>query len=297
MGGRLDSTNVCQSQLCVVTNISFDHTTQLGNDLESIAREKAGIIKPEVPVICGVNALDAQTEIHRVAKLKNAPLAQSGVDFRLVDVDKPDCLNPRFGITGNVFQKPLEFSNLQCSLAGKHQCENALLAAAAMTWMNGRGLEIKPDDISQGLANAKFPGRYQVWKRDGLPVVRLDIAHNEAAMKALADAIQLDPDYQSASKKYLVCSICRGKHTNEMLGSILHLFDEVVFTEFQLNPRALPVHKLLADSHAVAPDVPTQTLESPQDILPWLQSDCNANDFVCISGSNFLVAEVLPALS
>ncbi len=296
MGGRLDSTNVCQSQVCVITNISFDHTAQLGNTLESIATEKAGIVKPGVPVVCGVTDPGAQKTIHEIADAKRAPIAQVGRDFCLTQIADQAELFPKFGISGNVFGHSIELSNLQSGLAGEHQSENAALAVAALTAAQDLGISIGSDTMQRGLAKTSIPGRYQRWTADRLPPLRLDIAHNEASMAALGKTLRSDPDYQSAQRRILVYSVCRGKHNTEMLQQILPLFEQVVFTEFRLNPRAVSAEKLVSKAEEINPQVATSIVADADQIATWIKHHCQTDDFVCITGSNFLVAEVLPTL-
>ena len=297
LGGRLDSTNVCQSQLCVITNISLDHMAQLGNSLTSIAKEKAGIIKPATPVICGAQQVDARNAIHGIARERSAPISQLGEDFRATELTNPDDdLNPEFGVRGQVFSDPFELDKLKCGLAGKHQVENAALAVASIIALKRIGIVIDHNTIQMGLANTKVPGRYQRHKPQGLPTLRLDIAHNEASMEALATTLQSDPEFQSAKKRVLIYSVCRGKQNDKMLQRILPHFDEIVFTKFNSNPRALAVDKLVQAGHEIDCDAKIYAIADVNQVLPWLREHCESDDFICITGSNFLVADLTPML-
>ena len=167
LGGRLDSTNVIEPKIAVITPISMDHSDLLGNELKSIAREKAGIIKEKTPVISS----------HQENAVKNVLVQKAAeVDAYLMFVDSPtDCT---ISMAGTFFrQDDLDY---QLTLIGEHQAQNASLAVAAVREF---GSPVNDDHIRIGLLNATWPGRFQVLSND--PHVIYDVAHNEQGIKSI----------------------------------------------------------------------------------------------------------------
>jgi len=167
LGGRLDSTNVIEPKIAVITPISMDHSDLLGNELKSIAREKAGIIKEKIPVISS----------HQENAVKNVLVQKAAeVDAYLMFVDSPtDCT---ISMAGTFFrQDDLDY---QLTLIGEHQAQNASLAVAAVREF---GSPVNDDHIRIGLLNATWPGRFQVLFKD--PHVIYDVAHNEQGIKSI----------------------------------------------------------------------------------------------------------------
>ena len=167
LGGRLDSTNVIEPKIAVITPISMDHSDLLGNELKSIAREKAGIIKEKIPVISS----------HQENAVKNVLVQKAAeVDAYLMFVDSPtDCT---ISMAGTFFrQDDLDY---QLTLIGEHQAQNASLAVAAVREF---GSPVNDDHIRIGLLNATWPGRFQVLSND--PHVIYDVAHNEQGIKSI----------------------------------------------------------------------------------------------------------------
>ncbi|MCA9268917.1 MAG: bifunctional folylpolyglutamate synthase/dihydrofolate synthase, partial [Planctomycetales bacterium] len=163
LGGRLDSTNVCLPQASIITSISFDHMQQLGHTLSEIAWEKAGVVKPGVPVVSGVVGAEAVDVIHRVAAERGAPLIQRGRDFDLAYHPAPPDAPP--GTAGSLDYWPLGESaglrrdGLRLSLLGAHQASNAALAIATLDWLNAHGQKIPEAAIADGLARARSGAR------------------------------------------------------------------------------------------------------------------------------------------
>ena len=171
LGGRLDSTNVIEPKIAVITPISMDHSDLLGNELKSIAREKAGIIKEKTPVISS----------HQENAVKNVLVQKAvEVDAYLMFVDSPtDCT---ISMAGTFFrQDDLDY---QLTLIGEHQAQNASLAVAAVREF---GSPVNDDHIRIGLLNATWPGRFQVLFKD--PHVIYDVAHNEQGIKSILKTV------------------------------------------------------------------------------------------------------------
>lgn len=184
MGGLLDSTNVCQPILTGITTIGLDHVALLGDTLEAIAEQKAGIIKQGMPLVTGRIAPEALTVIDRIAEGKDAPRIAYGKDYQVCHQESV--------VTGEVFDytSVVRQGRFQTGLLGLHQIENAGMAIALLdTFCQEDGRELASNDLlGQALEEASWPGRLEVVSRD--PLMILDGAHNPHAIKALLATLQ-----------------------------------------------------------------------------------------------------------
>ena len=287
LGGRLDSTNVCQPKLCVVTNISLDHTKQLGTTLEKIASEKAGIIKPNVPVISGVTSEPCQPVIQDVAADRSSPVLQRDRDFSI----QRHSDGVHFDFTMKTGDNVVGIKNLQSGMLGSHQADNAALAVAAAIELRASDWKIDDDAIRTGLLRARLAGRMeQVCSQ---PNVILDMGHNPASAEALRDYLcDISPDWKPATKRTLIFATTKEKDCGNMLAVLLPIFDEIVFTQYQNNPRAMPTADLM--EHAVRLGFEQKVSVISQPDAAWTKSFSGAtdSDFICIAGSVFLLAEL-----
>ena len=290
MGGRLDSTNVCQPEICVITNVSLDHTRQLGNTVEKIAFEKAGIIKPGVPVVSGVTTPEAAKVVRKVADQRGAPLFEMGRDFHCqVDNDTNQLSYQSDG---------LSLSNLELGMFGVHQKINATVAIAVIDKLLQSKWDVNETSIRAGLRSASLPGRCEVVS--GPSLVVMDMAHNAASMQALAETLSDDVEgFSTAGKKTLLVAISREKELVDMLHPVIDLFDSFVVTRYVDNPRARSCSEIadclrtLLRKKGRSMDCLT-VIEDPQ--VAWrsvIEADVQ-NHAICISGSVFLVAELRP---
>jgi dihydrofolate synthase/folylpolyglutamate synthase len=297
LGGRLDSTNVCEPTATIITSISFDHTKQLGNTLAEIAGEKAGIIKPGVPCISGVLKEEPRSVIERIAAERQAPLWQLGRDFGYVHADSPDAGSPGerldyFEPTGT--ESP-GLADLKVNLLGKHQAANAALAAAAIGRLNDAGWNISPQAIRQGLASARVPARIEVVAEQ--PTVIVDVAHNVASIEALLAVLAAR---FTARRRWLVFASSRDKDTAGMLARLLPQFDEVILTQYVENPRAVEPEQLRALAQQALPldaakaGAGLYVAATPSAAWAQVLARAGREDLVCITGSFFLAAELRP---
>ena len=303
LGGRLDSTNVCDPSICVITNISFDHTKQLGNTLEAIAGEKAGIIKPGIPVVSGAINPDASKVIERVAADNEAPLYLLDRDFR-VDFDEEsevsgDCSllrKNRFSTRGKVGGEEYDLGGLELQLLGTHQATNGSLAVAVAQLLNQRKVHsIEDSAIREGIHSARLVGRTEVIRKK--PLVIADMAHNVASVAALIDALTSQiVSWKSASKRRMIIATSREKDTLGMMRLLIRHFDEVIVTKYQNNPRGKEPEELmeiavrLRNQMNLATEIRLQP--TPEQAWESIQGDLSADEIVCVTGSAFLVAEL-----
>ena len=283
LGGRLDTTNVCNPAVSVVTSISKDHTRLLGDTEELIAREKAGIIKQGIPVVSGVTKDGPQRVIHEVAAAESAPIHQLGEQFSTVSpVASSDPLTPwSFDYSSD----SLTLNNVQLAMLGQHQTRNAAVAIAAVTRLDQNKFPVNEQQIREGLRSANLPLRIQALQRD--PTLVVDAAHNVASAQALSETLKS----VQARKRVCIFSSSRDKDVAEILRILSPSFDHFVLTSYQTNPRAIS----LRDLEELASKVLTgsfETAKDPEDALTHVLEIAEPEDLICATGSFFLAAEV-----
>jgi dihydrofolate synthase/folylpolyglutamate synthase len=289
LGGRLDSTNVCLPVVSVITSISFDHMRQLGNSLDSIAREKAGIIKPGVPVVCGVVEPEAQRVIAGVAREHGCRLIQLGVDFRF-SYQPPrsrsfGTIDFRYVVPGQEYQ----IESVPLAMRGPHQAANAAVALAVIAELKQQGWCISSDAMRLGLSQADLPGRVEILA--GQPVVVLDTAHNPASAHALVETLAELP---RPGRRTLILSISRDKDVRAIVNELAPHFDRFVVTQYQENPRAVVAEDLAAivrDALAGG-DAEIVIRNAPQEAWHFARQTAVPSELVCITGSFYLTAEM-----
>ncbi len=299
LGGRLDSTNVCRPLVSVITSISFDHVQQLGYTLESIAREKAGIIKPGVPVVSGVIDKEPGNAIRQIAQACGCRLVELKKDFDFEyhpprNLEKQSALGTmHFGVKGRspIFPKSnkLDLSLLfqvQLSLLGRHQAANAAVALAVIDELIRQGWNIPEQAIRQGFSTVRWPARIEIVARQ--PVVILDSAHNIASIAALMEVLN---ESFSVSRRLLIFAATRDKDYMEMLKLLLTGFDEITFTQYTTNPRALPPAELQSAAFELS-GRHYPVFAHPAEAWNHLRQSAAPEDLICITGSFFLAGEM-----
>lgn len=294
LGGRFDATNVCLPQVSVITSISFDHTAELGNTLESIAREKAGIIRPGVPVVSGVTEPAARNVIREVCRRQGSPLCELGVQFGF-DYQPPRHLESapaagRLDFRWRQEGRGPAYQNLLLGLAGRHQAANAAVALAALAELGRSGWPVPEAAVRQGLASAVCPARVELVARQ--PTVIIDGAHNVASVQALLEV--LDESF-SAGRRLLVFAASQDKDVRGMLRLLLGRFDQAVFTRYLSNPRAVAPEALGAiAAELTGRSYPLRATPAAAWEAVWRQA--TAGDLICVTGSLYLAGELRAAL-
>lgn len=287
LGGRLDSTNVCEPSVCAITSISFDHMRQLGNTLAAIAGEKAGIIKSGVPVVSGVLAEEPQRVISQRALELGAPLWQLGRDFEVsyhppaLEAAARARIDLRSDVPGN--WGPLD--GLELALLGRHQAENAAVALAVLAVLRSQGWQIPATAIRAGLAAVHWPARVEVLGRR--PTVVLDAAHNAASVAALLQTLR---ESFPARRRWLIFASSRDKEYAAMVRQLAPECDVFCCTEFQNNPRAVSASEL-PDLARAAGHPQVEAYDCVADAWRAVQARAGADDLVFVTGSFFLAAE------
>jgi dihydrofolate synthase/folylpolyglutamate synthase len=286
LGGRLDSTNVCRPRAAIITSISFDHQEQLGYDLVSIAREKAGIIKPCVPTISGVQQPEARAAIVDRCAAIGSPLLQLGRDFE-VQHEPARIDGEERPAHARVTTWRRTYPDLTLKLVGAHQAANAALVVACLEVLRQQGVPIGDGALFDGLAHVDWPARLEVLSRH--PTIVLDCAHNVASAEALRDA--LFSSFPTAGKRYLVFAVSRDKDYAGMLRILEPMFDQIVMTRFEKNPRYVQPESLQA---ALGTPAKAVLAQSPADAVALVKSRLTPDDLLCVTGSVFLAGEVRP---
>lgn len=297
LGGRLDSTNVCSPVACVLTTISRDHTQLLGSTLTQIAREKAGIVKPQIPVISGVQAPEAQAVISETCQERQSDLWQLGRDFRYVHSpssaprtseilqgNRQSC----FGVV-DVATPIEEWSAMPLTMAGEHQAHNAAVALATIDRLRELGWKIPREAARTGLARVRWPMRIEVVSQQ--PTVIVDAGHNWESISALGQTLEESFPATSTSRRILVFAATKDK---DVLGLVRHLlphFDSIILTQYLHNPRAVPAESLGKLVHTIS-DVPCHVVPTPTEAWRLASRIATPNDLICVTGSFFIAAEM-----
>ena len=241
MGGLLDSTNVCQPMLTGITTIGLDHVALLGDTLEAIAEQKAGIIKLGIPLVTGNIVPEALAVIDQIAKAKQAPRLAYGDDYQVSHCESI--------ITGEVFDytSAVRQGRFQTGLLGLHQIENAGMALALLdTYCQVTGQELASNDLlAQALEETSWPGRLEIVSRE--PLLILDGAHNPHAIKALLATLkERFTDYQ----KEILFTCIKTKALEDMLDLLETLPDtKITLTHFE-DSRATDEEMLKKAAHS-----------------------------------------------
>jgi len=255
LGGRLDSTNVVQPALTVITPIDFDHEAYLGHTIEAIASEKAGILKPGIPAVFARQRPEAAQVLAAQAAKLRAPITRAE-DFEIRDL--------------HIDARGSRFSGIVCPLAGEHQVDNAVTAALAL-----RALEVSTD----GIAETRWPGRIEHVSPN--PDILLDGAHNPAGARALARYLER---FYGTRRIWLVYGAMRDKAIDEVAGVLFPLAGELILTapdtSRALRPEALA--EFTGRGH---------TEPNVEAAIDYARTHAADEDVIVITGSLFVVGE------
>ncbi|HEX7093242.1 MAG TPA: folylpolyglutamate synthase/dihydrofolate synthase family protein [Nitrospiraceae bacterium] len=277
LGGRFDATNVVMPMACAVTTISLDHQEYLGPTLSSIAFEKAGIIKPGVPVVLGRLEDDAWRAIEQVARKQQAPAFRLNEDFR-TEGEGPQ----QFSYRG----LGMQYDGLTCALEGRHQLDNAACALALLEAAAPQGIAVTAEAVTAALRAVNWAGRLEVVDRR--PTILLDGAHNPAAATALADYLTRSDQSHPSRPVVLVLGMMRDKDHRGFVEPLRSLIDEVVLTQADL-PRSATAHELRASLEGLLSH--PHVVPSFSDAMALARKLATPDGLVCVTGSLMLVGE------
>lgn len=283
LGGRLDSTNILRPLVSVITNISFDHSEYLGDTLEKIAGEKAGIIKPGIPVVIGESGLESKFVFIAKAKECMSPIIFADQTYRV--------LAQTYTEGGQIFEIESLLDGHRFELAvdmkGIYQRKNILTALAALDVLNGSGINITRENVCQGLATAAMStGLHGRWQTIGhSPLVVCDTGHNEGGIRELTAQIERN-DYR---KLWMIVGFVREKNLAKIL-PLMPREAEYIFTrpsvERGLDPRIL-------QKEAALYGLTGKVVPTVEEAYRQALSAAAPEDMIFIGGSTFVVADLL----
>ncbi len=280
LGGRLDATNILSPLVTIITRIDFDHENFLGHSLHEIAAEKAGILKPGVPVVLAEQRPEVREVTLARAKILGCPVIEPAKIFR---VDHESMQNGRVcarvieADSGTIFE-------LAPSLPGRFQFQNALNAVAAARLLQDRGFFISRDAITQGISNTVWPGRLE--KLQSAPGVYLDGAHNPGAARELAHLLEQN---FSGRKIWLIYAALRDKAVDEIAGLLFPHAAEVIFTAPSTSRAVSPAQLAqIVGHHAVRFSIIADAERAFEHAL----AEAAPEDAIFITGSLYLVGQL-----
>lgn len=286
LGGRLDSTNVIQPICSVITNISMDHASFLGDTLEQIAGEKAGIIKKNTPIIIGETQEDIKSIFTEKANELNAPITFADMQWQ-VQIIKSKERSQQF-LTFDIAKKKSKIKHhLQSELLGFYQKKNIATVLSVIDLLNEKGCAISEKHICGGVktvvSQTGLLGRWQVLSQ--APLVIADAGHNEAGIKAIVRQINKTPH----KKLHFVLGVVNDKDIDSIL-SLLPKCGTYYFCKSNIK-RALAAEELQIKANAK--ELEGNAYTSVKDALKAAKNNAEANDLVFIGGSAFTVAEAI----
>jgi dihydrofolate synthase/folylpolyglutamate synthase len=284
LGGRLDSTNIITPEVSIITNIGLDHTNLLGDTYEKIALEKAGIMKPNVPVVIGTTQEETEEAFRKTALEKQTVLFFADQDYKV--------LYATLGINGKQYLKIEKkgeaiLQDLQLDLLGIYQHKNIPAVLKAVEVLNTEGISISDEALFEGLANVSkksgLLGRWQVL--DNNPLTICDTGHNEDGIKAIVEQIK-NTAYKNL---HMVFGTVGDKDPAAVL-SLLPKKAKYYFVQANIS-RAMNAQELQQKAKAFG--LAGECYSSVNEGLKMAKNSAHKNDFIFIGGSTFVVAEIL----
>src|SRR5687767_6011003 len=278
LGGRFDATNVVTPAAGAITTIGLDHQQHLGSTLAEIAIEKAGIIKPGMPLVAGDLPEEALAVIRRIAAEREAPLIEAARDVK-IDVSM------EAGRARLTLRPPAaRYGPLLLALRGAHQVANAVVAVRRLEAARARGVSLTRSAIERGLAEVEWPARLELLTLENRRRVLLDAAHNADGARALAAYLKRWHPERPA----LVISVMRDKDVDDILALLLPVTSDVVVT-LAPSPRAVPVAELAQRVGDLQSGLGlTRSVTEVADPANAIAAALSHADTICIAGSIFL---------
>ena len=286
MGGRLDATNVVIPLVSIITSVGLDHTQYLGQTIEDIAFEKAGIIKEGIRVVSAVSNGEASSVIKKISKDRGSGLCVLGRDFSTARTGSGYPLLQR-GVRGGYgfdYKGDNVINGLETNLKGAHQLRNAACVLKTTEVLRSFGYDIREGAIRRGLKNAVWPGRLEVVSKK--PCVILDCAHNPDGARALASALR-DFKYK---RLVFVMGIMADKDIRGIFNELLPMADIVIFTEPKNKRRA---DTLVLSNMAKPYDCRVAEIKNVRRAIDYAVKEAGSDGVVCVTGSVFTVAEAM----
>jgi len=297
MGGRLDSTNIVAPEVCVITQIDFDHENYLGHSIEQIAGEKAGILKPGVPVVCAAGRPEARAVIARRAAALGCPVVDIETEYRVEPCHSEATPAAAGDAGGNVAEESQGLTRFKVSgkgdsapatiavpLPGRFQLRNAVTALAAARILCQRGFNISDDDLAAGIAQTRWPGRLELVSRS--PDVYLDGTHNPAGAREL---LAFWDEQLHGRRILLIFGAVRDKAIEEITGLLFPRAAQVICTQPR-SARAISAKRLAELTAHDAGNL--EVIAEPEAALARALDLAQPDDVVFATGSLYLVGDL-----
>ncbi|HEX4947778.1 MAG TPA: folylpolyglutamate synthase/dihydrofolate synthase family protein [Blastocatellia bacterium] len=280
LGGRLDATNICAPTVCAITPVSLDHQEYLGHELASIAAEKAGIIKPNVPVVVAPQTDEAMQVITATAQTVNAPLIAVAAPTNQAFIDEAST-----GMFHFQYHTAVADYAVQLNLRGEHQTINARTAIHLAEVLRQQGVCITKAAIEAGLQNVHWAGRLELIEYEGRQLL-LDGAHNMAGAKTLQEFLR---DYEKDVPITMIFGVMSDKAIAGMAEMLFPFATTVIATRIN-NPRSADPWVISEAATQLA--TPALRAESVAAALQEALQRTPANGLICVCGSLYLIGEV-----
>lgn len=279
LGGRLDCTNIITPDMCIITNISFDHTQFLGNTLEKIAKEKAGIIKSGIPVVIGETSTETRTVFQNKAAETHAPITFAE-DESLVEDWKT-------GTDGYRIYQTKDYADLKGELGGLYQIKNTNTILTAVRQLKQIGYTITEQDIRNGFANVcKLTGLMGRWQTiETSPKVICDTGHNVGGISYIVEQLK----HETYKHLHIVIGMVNDKDISGVL-SLLPKDAYYYFTQASVK-RALPAEEMAQKAYAA--NLQGGYYDNVQTALEAAKAKADKDDLIFVGGSSFIVADLL----
>ncbi|WP_202410037.1 bifunctional folylpolyglutamate synthase/dihydrofolate synthase [Halobacillus litoralis] len=277
LGGRYDSTNILTPVLSLITNIGHDHMNVLGSTIGEIAEEKAGIIKPEIPVVTGVKQEEAVKVVTQKARSCHSRVFRLGHDFEAIHQSSND-EGESFVFSNATFHSETYVSQMK----GPHQVENAALAIQSAEVLRSLGVRIDRSLYGKGIASTRWPARFE--KVKDAPLTIIDGAHNEEGTSALVETVKR---HHVGKKIVLVYSALEDKPVKKMLKQLQSVVDTAYMTTFDF-PRALKGRELAEYSEITE----TKAVEDYVQAIREASSNVGEDGVLLITGSLYFISKV-----
>lgn len=289
LGGRLDATNIVAPQVCAITSISLDHTATLGDTIAQIAYEKAGIIKPNIPVIVAPQPADAMAVIRRIAAERAAPLLSVADRFSWTQTRRQtgaDIRTQAFRLTG-----PSRAYDLETPLLGDYQLENAAVAVALAETLAEQGVTLSPQSIARGIRTVNWPARLQILTTpddaEGRPLLVVDGAHNPYSIERLAQTL---PRHFAYDRLILIFGALSGHSAAGMLQALAP-HSPVLVAASSRHPRSAAAAAIAQTAAQIGIDAAFASDDVAQ-ATRYALSIARPNDLVLGTGSLSVAAEI-----
>jgi dihydrofolate synthase/folylpolyglutamate synthase len=280
LGGRFDSTNIVQPLASIITNIGLDHTNILGDTYEEIAFEKAGIVKAGTPIFTAVKHPGALTVIEKQADEKDAAIYRLNKEY-FIHAHTSLAKGERFSL-----ESPYtSLADLEISMMGAHQTENAALAVIAAQYLEQIGaVHVTEQAIRTGLKKAYWPGRFETLSEK--PLVIIDGAHNDEGIATLVQSLKTR---YAAQNIHIVFAALRDKKLDKMIAQLDEIANQITFVSFDY-PRAASAEQLLELSHSTQKFATDSWETYLQEELPAIKE----NEMLVVTGSLYFISEAKP---